>query len=74
MVVLVALEHKSMDDEFTVSKRAADMEPDKMLLIAGEKLTLKELLDEIFLASDYDLVILARSRINLNNFGKERWI
>lgn len=54
MTVLVALEHKSMDDEFTVSKRAADMEPDKMLLIAGEKLTLRELLDGIFLVSAND--------------------
>lgn len=54
MTVLVALEHKKMDDVFTVSQRAADMEPDKMLLIAGEKLTLKELLDGIFLISAND--------------------
>lgn len=54
MTVLIALEHKNMDDQFTVSKSAADMEPDKMLLIAGEKLTLKELLDGIFLVSAND--------------------
>lgn len=54
MTVLVALEHKNMDDQFLVSQRAADMEPDKMLLIAGEKLTLKELLDGIFLISAND--------------------
>ncbi|MCL5784189.1 MAG: D-alanyl-D-alanine carboxypeptidase [Patescibacteria group bacterium] len=54
MTVLVALEHKSMEDQFTVSQQAADMEPDKMLLIAGEKLTLKELLDGIFLVSAND--------------------
>lgn len=54
MTVLVALEHKSMDDMFTVSQSAAGMEPDKMLLIAGEKLTLKELLDGIFLISAND--------------------
>jgi len=54
MTVLIALEHKNMDAQFTVSKSAADMEPDKMLLIAGEKLTLKELLDGIFLVSAND--------------------
>lgn len=54
MTILVALEHKNMDDEFIVSSRAADMEPDKMLLIAGERLTLRELLDGIFLISAND--------------------
>src|SRR3990172_23759 len=54
MTVLVALEYKSIDDKFTVSQRAADMEPDKMLLIANEKLILKELLEGIFLVSAND--------------------
>ena len=54
MTVLVALEHKNMDDKFVVSQGAADMEPDKMLLVAGEKLTLRELLDGIFLISAND--------------------
>lgn len=54
MTALVALEHKGMDDQFTISQKAADMEPDKMLLIAGEKLTLRELLDGIFLVSGND--------------------
>jgi len=54
MTVLLALEHKKMDDQFLVSQHAADMEPDKMLLIAGEKLTLKELLYGIFLVSAND--------------------
>ncbi|TSC88630.1 MAG: D-alanyl-D-alanine carboxypeptidase [Microgenomates group bacterium Gr01-1014_7] len=54
MTVLVALEHKKMNDSFLVSKRAAEMEPDKMLLIAGEKLSLKELLYGIFLVSAND--------------------
>lgn len=54
MTALVALERKSLQDEYLVSKRAADMEPDKMLLIEGEKLTLKELLDGIFLISAND--------------------
>ena len=54
MTVLIALEHKGMNDEFQVSQKAADMEPDKMLLIAGERLSLKELLYGIFLVSAND--------------------
>ncbi|MBI2334442.1 D-alanyl-D-alanine carboxypeptidase [Candidatus Daviesbacteria bacterium] len=54
MTVLIALERKNLDDEYMVSRRAADMEPDKMLLIAGERLTLKELLYGIFLISAND--------------------
>ncbi len=54
MTVLIALEYKKMDDQFVVSQKAAEMEPDKMLLIAGEKLNLKELLDGIFLVSAND--------------------
>ena len=54
MTVLIALEHKNLNDEFWVSQRAADMEPDKMLLISGEKLTLKELLYGVFLISAND--------------------
>lgn len=54
MTVLIALEHKNMDDKFSVSQRVADMEPDKMLLIAGERLTLRDLLDGIFLISAND--------------------
>ena len=54
MTVLIALEHKSMDEKYVVSQKAADMEPDKMLLIAGEKLTSRELLDGIFLVSAND--------------------
>lgn len=54
MTVLVALEHKGLTDQFLVSREAADMEPDKMLLIAGERLSLKELLDGIFLVSAND--------------------
>jgi len=54
MTMLIALEHKKMDDTFVVSQYAQGMEPDKMLLIAGEKLTLRELLDGIFLVSAND--------------------
>lgn len=54
MTALIALEQKGMDDKFLVSQRAADMEPDKMLLIAGEKLTLRDLLYGMFLISAND--------------------
>ncbi len=54
MTVLIAIEHRNMDYKYSVSQAAADMEPDKMELIAGEKLTLRELLDGIFLVSAND--------------------
>lgn len=54
MTTIVALENRNPDDIFTVSQRASEMEPDKMFLIPGEKLTLKQLLDGIFLVSAND--------------------
>lgn len=54
MTALIALEHKSMDDKFLVSKRATEMEPDEMILLPEEKLTLKELLYGIFMISAND--------------------
>lgn len=64
MTVVIAMENKSMDDQFLVTQRAADMEPDKMLLIEGEKMTLKELLYGIFLISANDAAeVLAEGTI-----------
>lgn len=54
MSVIVALEFKTPEDVYSVSFRASEMEPDKMLLIAGERLTLRELMDGIFLVSAND--------------------
>ena len=54
MTTVVALESKNMEDIFNVSERASAMEPDKMFLITGEKLTLRQLLDGIFLVSAND--------------------
>jgi len=54
MTVLVALEHKNMDDKYLVSQRASEMEPDEMILLPGETLTLRELLFGIFLVSAND--------------------
>lgn len=72
MTALIALEHKKMDDSFLVSVQAADMEPDKMLLIAGEKLSLKELLYGIFLISANDAaeVIAEGTTANRSEFIK----
>lgn len=54
MTAIVALEHKKPHDIFTVSKAAEEVEPDEMLLIAGENMTLEELLSGIFLVSAND--------------------
>lgn len=65
MTALIALERKSLDEKFVVSSKAAEMEPDKMLLIAGEKLTLRELLYGIFLISANDAAeVLAEGTTN----------
>lgn len=54
MTAILVMENFKLSDTFTVSERAASMEPDKMLLIAGEKLTTEELLYGIFLVSAND--------------------
>src|SRR5438128_87565 len=54
MTAIVALEHKRLSDVYEVSNRASEMEPDHMLLIANEKLSLEELLDGLFLVSAND--------------------
>lgn len=54
MTVIVALEHRRLDDKVLVSQEAAVMEPDHMELQAGEILTVEELLDGIFLVSAND--------------------
>ncbi len=54
MTALVAIEHKTMEANFLVPERATQMEPDTMSLIAGESLSLKELLYGVFLLSAND--------------------
>ncbi len=67
MTVIIAMENSKMNSTFVVSKRAAQMEPDKMLLIPGEKLTTEELLDGIFLISANDA-----AEVFAENIGKNR--
>lgn len=65
MTALIVLERKGIDDQFVVSSRASEMEPDKMLLIPGEKLNLKELLYGIFLISANDVAeVIAEGTTN----------
>lgn len=54
MTVITTLESKKLSDVVSISQRAAETEPDKMLLIAGERLTIEQLLDGIFLVSAND--------------------
>lgn len=54
MTAVVALENKGWSDSVVVSGRAAGMEPDSMLLKAGEQLTVEELLYGVFLVSAND--------------------
>lgn len=54
MTVLIALENRGLDEKLLVSQRATEMEPDEMILLPGEKLTVKELLYGIFLISAND--------------------
>lgn len=65
MTILVAREHKNLNDTYTISERAAAMEPDKMFLKTGEQLTLEELLYGIFLVSANDAAeVLAEGTIS----------
>ncbi len=54
MTAIVTLENRDWGDRLYVSNRAAEMEPDKMLLIAGETLTVEELMQGLFLVSAND--------------------
>lgn len=54
MTTIIALEHKTEEDIYKISVRASETEPDKMYLLAGEKHTLRNLLDGIFLVSAND--------------------
>jgi len=54
MTAIVSLEKLPLDKEIRISEEAAEMEPDKMFLKAGEKLTVKELIQGLFLVSAND--------------------
>jgi serine-type D-Ala-D-Ala carboxypeptidase (penicillin-binding protein 5/6) len=54
MTAIVADQKRQLTDVMSVSDSAANMEPDHMGLLPGEKLTLDELLDGLFLESAND--------------------
>ncbi len=54
MTAIISMENRQMEDKISISQKAAEMEPDKMFLIAGEKLTVRELLEGVFLISAND--------------------
>lgn len=54
MTAIIALENRKMDDLLSVSPMAAAMEPDKMYLDPGEKLTVGELIEAAFIVSAND--------------------
>lgn len=57
MTALLALREKKMNDVFTVSEKAANVGEDSMGVSQGEKLTLRELLYGMMLASGNDAAI-----------------
>jgi serine-type D-Ala-D-Ala carboxypeptidase (penicillin-binding protein 5/6) len=54
MTAIITMENLTLDEEIEIKQRHADMEPDKMYLIAGDKLTVRDLLNGIFLVSAND--------------------
>lgn len=54
MTVIIALENKNLKDQLMVSQPASEAEPDEMQLKTGERLTVRELLDGVFLVSAND--------------------
>lgn len=54
MTAIVALEKMALDKEVLISEYAASMEPDKMFLEKGERLTVEELINGLFLVSAND--------------------
>lgn len=54
MTAIVTLELKDWQDEISINQTAVEMELDKMLLIAGERLTVEELIYGMFLVSAND--------------------
>lgn len=71
MTVIITLESKQFSDTVRVSQRASEMEPDKMLLIKNETLTVEELLQGILLVSANDAAeVLAETTTS----GREEFI
>lgn len=71
MTTIIALENKDFNDQINISPQAARMEPDHMLLQAGEKLSVEELLYGVFLVSANDA---AEALAETSTSGREDFI
>lgn len=63
MTAIITMENADMDTNLAVSQRAANFEPDKMFLKAGEVLTVNDLLNGIFLVSGNDAAEVLAERV-----------
>lgn len=54
MTAMVVLDFSSLDEKFTVSSEAVDLEPTILMVDEGEKLSVNQLLEAIFLTSAND--------------------
>lgn len=63
MTSIITMENTDLDTNLAVSQRAADFEPDKMFLKPGEVLTVKDLLDGVFLVSGNDAAEVLAERV-----------
>ncbi|MBI4037082.1 D-alanyl-D-alanine carboxypeptidase [Candidatus Daviesbacteria bacterium] len=69
MTAIVTLENRSLSDQILISEKVSKMEPDSMLLLAGEKLTVEELLEGVFLVSANDAA-QALAETTFDNYDK----
>ncbi len=73
MTAVVALDLARPGDSFTVSERAAGEAPTKLGLVAGQRLTLEELLNGMLLTSANDAAQVAEEGIN-GQYGTDVFI
>jgi D-alanyl-D-alanine carboxypeptidase len=73
MTALVILNNHALDEVVTVDRRATEVEPAKMYLLAGEKITVRELIRAIFIksANDAALALAYYDSNNLEDFAKK---
>lgn len=64
MTILLVLEHCNLSDVVTVSKNASLTEGSRIYLVAGEKLTVKELLYGLVLASANDCAVALAEHVS----------
>ena len=73
MTAIVALDLASPDESFTISQTAADMEPTKIGVVAGETMTLNELLHASLLTSANDATEVIKEGIDAK-YGEDVFI